>query len=91
LHSHQGAKYSKERILRMTKRKLHTKICDVLGIEYPIIQAGMGGFSDPPLVIAVSEAGGLGTLGAAVYEPESLDEAIREIRRGTSKPFAKRA
>jgi nitronate monooxygenase len=72
----------------MAKRKLHTRICDVLEIEYPIIQAGMGGFSDPPLVIAVSEAGGLGTLGAAVYEPDTLDEAIREIRKGTSKPFA---
>jgi NAD(P)H-dependent flavin oxidoreductase YrpB (nitropropane dioxygenase family) len=72
----------------MGNRKFHTKLCDVLEIEYPIIQAGMGGFSDPPLVIAVSEAGGLGTLGAAVYEPDTLDEAIREIRKGTSKPFA---
>jgi NAD(P)H-dependent flavin oxidoreductase YrpB (nitropropane dioxygenase family) len=72
----------------MAKRKLHTRLCDVLGIEYPIIQAGMGGFSDPPLVIAVSEAGGLGTLGAAVYEPDTLDAAIKEIRTGTSKPFA---
>jgi len=72
----------------MAKRKLHTRLCDVLETEYPIIQAGMGGFSDPPLVIAVSEAGGLGTLGAAVYEPDTLDEAIKEIRKGTSKPFA---
>ncbi|TET77066.1 MAG: nitronate monooxygenase [Dehalococcoidia bacterium] len=72
----------------MPKRKLHTRLCDVLEIEYPIIQAGMGGFSDPPLVIAVSEAGGLGTLGGAVYEPDTMDEAIREIRKGTSKPFA---
>jgi len=72
----------------MARRKLHTRLCDVLEIEYPIIQAGMGGFSDPPLVIAVSEAGGLGTLGGAVYEPDTLDEAIREIRKGTSKPFA---
>ena len=71
----------------MGKRKFHTKMCDVLEIEYPIIQAGMGGFSDPPLVIAVSEAGGLGTLGAAVYEPDTLDAAIKEIRRGTDKPF----
>jgi len=70
------------------RQKFHTKICDVLGIEYPIIQAGMGGFSDPPLVIAVSEAGGLGTLGAAVYTAEGLDVAIREIRKGTKKPFA---
>jgi NAD(P)H-dependent flavin oxidoreductase YrpB (nitropropane dioxygenase family) len=72
----------------MAKRKLHTKLCDVLEIEYPIIQAGMGGFSDPPLVIAVSEAGGLGTLGGATYDPDELDEAIKEIRKGTSKPFA---
>jgi len=72
----------------MAKRKLHTRLCDVLEIEYPIIQAGMGGFSDPPLVIAVSEAGGLGTLGGATYDPDDLDKAIKEIRKGTSKPFA---
>jgi nitronate monooxygenase len=70
------------------KQKFHTRLCDVLDIEYPIIQAGMGGFSDPPLVIAVSEAGGLGTLGGAVYEPDTLDQAIKQIRKGTSKPFA---
>ena len=68
--------------------KFHTRICDILGIEYPIIQAGMGGFSDPPLVIAVSEAGGLGTLGAATYTADGLDAAIKEIRKGTKKPFA---
>ena len=68
--------------------KFHTRICDILGIEYPIIQAGMGGFSDPPLVIAVSEAGGLGTLGAATYTADGLDKAIKEIRKGTKKPFA---
>jgi nitronate monooxygenase len=73
---------------RMTKKKFHTRLCDVLEIEYPIIQAGMGGFSDPPLVIAVSEAGGLGTLGAATYTADGLDEALKEIRKSTSKPFA---
>jgi NAD(P)H-dependent flavin oxidoreductase YrpB (nitropropane dioxygenase family) len=74
----------------MAKKRLkfHTRLCDVLGIEYPIIQAGMGGFSDPPLVIAVSEAGGLGTLGAATYTADGLDVAIKEIRKGTKKPFA---
>ncbi len=71
-----------------TKAKFHTRICDVLGIEYPILQAGMGGFADPPLVIAVSEAGGLGTLGAATYTADGLNEAIKDIRKGTSKPFA---
>jgi NAD(P)H-dependent flavin oxidoreductase YrpB (nitropropane dioxygenase family) len=71
-----------------TKPKFHTRICDILGIEYPIIQAGMGGFSDPPLVIAVSEAGGLGTLGGATYTADGLNEAIKQIRKGTKKPFA---
>jgi nitronate monooxygenase len=71
-----------------TRLKFHTRICDILGIEYPIIQAGMGGFSDPPLVIAVSEAGGLGTLGAATYTADGLNAAIKEIRKGTKKPFA---
>jgi NAD(P)H-dependent flavin oxidoreductase YrpB (nitropropane dioxygenase family) len=69
-------------------KKLHTRLCDVLEIEHPIIQAGMGGFADPPLVISVSEAGGLGTLGAATYMPDTLDVAIKEIRKGTNKPFA---
>jgi len=73
---------------KVARRKLHTQLCDLMDIEYPIMQAGMGGFADPPLVIAVSEAGGLGTLGGCVYEPDELDVAIREIRKGTSKPFA---
>ncbi len=60
----------------------------MLDIEYPILLAGMGGIAEAPLAIAVSEAGGLGTLGAAVYEPDELDAAIKEVRRGTSKPFA---
>jgi len=70
------------------KLKLHTKLCDVLDIEYPIMLAGMGGIAEAPLVIAVSEAGGLGTLGAAVYDPDELDAAIKEVRKATSKPFA---
>jgi NAD(P)H-dependent flavin oxidoreductase YrpB (nitropropane dioxygenase family) len=72
----------------MAHKKLRTKLCDVLDIEYPIMLAGMGGIAEAPLVIAVSEAGGLGTLGAAVYEPDELDAAIKRIRSETSKPFA---
>jgi len=72
----------------LARKKLRTKLCDVLDIEYPILLAGMGGIAEAPLAIAVSEAGGLGTLGAAVYEPDELDAAIKEVRRGTSKPFA---
>jgi NAD(P)H-dependent flavin oxidoreductase YrpB (nitropropane dioxygenase family) len=45
---------------------LHTRICELFGIEVPIVLAGMGGASTPALAAAVSNAGGLGILGAAV-------------------------
>ena len=59
-----------------------------LGIEYPIIQAPMaGGPSPPELVAAVSNAGGLGSLGAAYLTPDQITDAIRRIRALTDKPF----
>lgn len=71
---------------------LRTPVCDLLGIELPILQAGMGrthGTPTPPaLVAAVSEAGGLGCLGGVGLEPAELRQAIDEIRSLTSRPFA---
>lgn len=68
---------------------LETEVCHQFGIEYPIIQAGMaGGPATPQLAAAVSNAGGLGTLGAAYLAPEQLREAIAEIKATTNKPFA---
>ena len=68
---------------------LKTEICELLGIDYPIIQAGMaGGATTVELVAAVSEAGGLGSLGAAYMAPDDLRKAIEEIRQRTSKNFA---
>lgn len=68
---------------------LRTVFCGRFGIEYPIIQAGMaGGPTSVELVAAVSEAGGLGTLGAAYMAPDALREAIQEIKSKTSKPFS---
>jgi nitronate monooxygenase len=59
-----------------------------LGIEYPIILAPMaGGPSTPELVAAVSNAGGLGSLGAAYLTPDQITDAIRRIRALTDKPF----
>jgi nitronate monooxygenase len=59
-----------------------------LGIEYPVIQAPMGGGpSTPELVAAVSNAGGLGSLGAAYLAPDQITEAIRRIKSLTHKPF----
>src|ERR1700733_4079187 len=60
----------------------------LLGIENPIIQGPMGGGpSTPELVAAVSNAGGLGSLGAAYLTPDQIGHAIRRIRALTSRPF----
>ena len=59
-----------------------------LGIEYPVVQAPMaGGSSTPALVAAVSNAGGLGSLGAAYMTPDQISEAILRIRSLTDRPF----
>jgi len=78
----------------MGKHVLRTKLCDMLGIEYPIISAGMGPtlIGEPTgapveLVVAVSEAGGLGVLGGAGCNLQELREAIKEIKSKTDKPF----
>ena len=67
---------------------LHTDICDLFGIEYPIVLAGMGGVSMAELVAAVSNAGGLGVIGAATLDPNGLRAEIRKTRELTDKPFA---
>lgn len=68
---------------------LKTEMCSTLNIEYPIIQAGMaGGATTPELIANVSNAGGLGTLGAAYMKPEDIKQAIHDIRKLTTKPFS---
>jgi enoyl-[acyl-carrier protein] reductase II len=67
---------------------LRTDICDRLGIQYPVILAGMGGVSMHKLVAAVSNAGGLGVIGAATLDAEGLRREIRKTRELTGKPFA---
>ena len=67
----------------------HSRVCEKLQITYPIIQAGMAGtIVTPELVAAVSNSGGLGTLGAGYMSPEQIRLAIRMIRQLTDKPFA---
>lgn len=66
---------------------MQTKITEMLGIKHPIIQGAMSWVSFPPLVAAVSNAGGLGLLGAAFMSPEELRENIRQIKDQTDKPF----
>jgi nitronate monooxygenase len=64
-----------------------TAICDLFGIEHPIVLAGMGQASTPELAAAVSNAGGLGVLGAASAGPRQLREWIHRTRAMTDKPF----
>ncbi len=78
----------------MPRRTLKTPLCDMLGIEYPILSAGMGPSligektgAPVELVVAVSEAGGMGVLGGAGYSVEEMRDAIREIKKLTSRPF----
>lgn len=78
----------------MGKKILKTKLCDMLGIEYPILSAGMGPTligentgAPVELVVAVSEAGGLGVLGGSGYTVDELQQAIREIKKQTGKPY----
>lgn len=66
---------------------LKTEICDLFGIEYPVIQGGMAWVSTAPLVAAVSNAGGLGIIGCGGMEPDMLEVQIRETRTLTDKPF----
>ncbi len=66
---------------------MRTRLTDLLDIEHPVMLAGMGGVSYSQLVAAVSEAGGIGTFGAAPMRPGQLDEEIAAVHRLTSKPF----
>lgn len=64
-----------------------TRICDLLGIEHPIVLGGMGTGTNAALVAAVSEAGGFGVLGATGYAPDDLRREVEAIRRLTDRPF----
>jgi NAD(P)H-dependent flavin oxidoreductase YrpB (nitropropane dioxygenase family) len=69
------------------KSALHTRICDMFGIEYPIIQTGMGWVSGARLTSATSQAGGLGILAAATMTFRELQETIAKVKARTDKPF----
>jgi len=67
---------------------MKTRITELLGIEHPIFQAAMSwASSNAPLVIAVSNAGGMGVLGAGPLRPEDFSRILDEIRAGTKRPF----
>ena len=66
---------------------MKTRITELLGIEYPVIQGGMAWVAEYHLAAAVSEAGGLGLIGAASAPPEIVREQIREAKKLTDKPI----
>jgi enoyl-[acyl-carrier protein] reductase II len=66
---------------------LRTPLCDLLGIEHPIMLAGMGGVSYSEVAAAVSEAGGFGCLGAAGMDYDEMVREIRAVKALTSRPF----
>jgi len=65
-----------------------TRVAQVLGVEYPIIQGPLGGFSSQKLAAGVSNFGGLGSFGAHGLEPSAIVDIIAEMRSLTTKPFA---
>jgi enoyl-[acyl-carrier protein] reductase II len=66
---------------------IRTPLCDLLGIRYPMMLAGMGGVAYAELCAAVSAAGGFGTLGMAGLGPERIREEMRKVRALTDRPF----
>lgn len=66
---------------------LHTPLCDFLGVEHPIMLAGMGGVSYAELAAAMSNAGGYGVLGMAGTAPDFIEAQMQRTRELTDKPF----
>ena len=66
---------------------METRVTKLLGIDYPILQGGMAWVSTAPLVAAVSNAGGLGFIGAGGMDADELRENIHQVRIKTEKPF----
>jgi nitronate monooxygenase len=67
---------------------LDTPLCELLGIELPIVQAPMANNAPPALAAAVSAAGALGSIAGATLSPDELRAAIQEVREATDRPFA---
>ena len=67
---------------------LDTPLCELLGVQFPIVQAPMANNATPALAAAVSGAGGLGSIAGATISADELRAEIREVRNTTDRPFA---
>jgi len=63
------------------------RLLDLFGIEHPLVQAPMAGLSTPLMAIAASEAGGLGSIAAAMLTPETLRSELQLVQQATSRPI----
>ena len=68
-------------------QRLRTRATELFGVDYPIVQTGMGWVAGPSLVTGTAEAGGLGILASATMTLDELDSAIGEVRSRTDRPF----
>jgi NAD(P)H-dependent flavin oxidoreductase YrpB (nitropropane dioxygenase family) len=66
---------------------LHTRFCDLVGVQYPIVQTGMGWVAGARLVSATANAGGLGILAGATMTSDQFVAAIRDVKERTGNPF----
>jgi NAD(P)H-dependent flavin oxidoreductase YrpB (nitropropane dioxygenase family) len=71
----------------MTHPRLRTRLTELTGVRYPIVQTGMGWVSGPELTAATAAAGGLGIIASATLSPEDMLAAIRTVRERTDAPF----
>ena len=66
---------------------IRSRICEILGLKYPVLQGGMAWIADASLASAVSNAGGLGIITSINTDTEAVREQIRRCRELTDKPF----
>lgn len=71
----------------MTHPRLHTQFCSLVGVEFPIVQTGMGWVAGARLVSATANSGALGILASATMDMDELKTAVREVKSRTTKPF----
>ena len=67
--------------------RLRTRATELFGVDYPIVQTGMGWVAGPSLVTGTADAGGLGILAAATMTFDEMAAAIREVKSRTDRPF----
>ncbi|BCN61619.1 2-nitropropane dioxygenase [Prescottella equi] len=70
-----------------SRNALHTRVCDLFGVKYPIVQTGMGYVSDAKLTAATAAAGGLGIIAGGMLSYDELEQAIHYVKDRTDASF----